>query len=132
FDTGKVRRQIDRVDLEKPLLKSGTSSGLTRSLFRLSGTQVRIFDDGVWLGIQGLEPIVMKGQYEVESGSIHNPFFITGDSGSAVFMKDPADGKLACIGIAIGKTSYDTTVVTPIGAVLDGLGLKDSDVTKFP
>ncbi|KAK3104608.1 hypothetical protein FSP39_006050 [Pinctada imbricata] len=72
----------------------------------------------------------MKGQYEVESGSIHNPFFITGDSGSAVFQKE-IDGKLVCIGIAIGKTSYDTTVVTPIGAVLDALGLTDSDVKKL-
>ncbi|KAK3104578.1 hypothetical protein FSP39_005305 [Pinctada imbricata] len=135
FDTGRARRKISKHDLEKPLLKSGTSSGLNRSLFRLDGAQVRIIEEGAWLGMDEQLPITMKGQYEVESGSkepgsLNKPFFIPGDSGSAVFAKEN-DGTLTCIGIAIGITSYGTTVVTPIGAVLDALNLKDTDVTTF-
>ncbi|KAK3108255.1 hypothetical protein FSP39_004268 [Pinctada imbricata] len=73
----------------------------------------------------------MQGQYEVNSDSKYTPFFIPGDSGSAVFIRETT-GSLTCVGIALGKTSYGTAIVTPIGAVLDELHLQDSDVTKFP
>ncbi|KAK3089106.1 hypothetical protein FSP39_000860 [Pinctada imbricata] len=130
YSSGVVHRSIGEDDIEKPLLKSGTSTGLTRSLFRLRGSQVRIFPNGAWLGTNGENLIVMKGQYEVESCNVSKPFFSAGDSGSAVFLKEP-NGQLACIGIAIGMTSYHTTVVTPIGSVLDALELSDEDVTRF-
>ncbi|KAK3100201.1 hypothetical protein FSP39_016154 [Pinctada imbricata] len=130
YNTGAIRRTIIPDDFNKPIIKSGTSTGLTRSSFRLIGAEVRIIDHDVLAGTQDNEPIVMKGQYEIEPCHDLRTFFDSGDSGSAVFMKD-SDGSLSCIGIAIGKTSYHSTVVTPIGAILDALGINDSDVTRF-
>ncbi|KAK3083038.1 hypothetical protein FSP39_012337 [Pinctada imbricata] len=127
---GKVRRVIKETDLDLPVLKSGSTTGLTRSNFKLDGTEVRIFEEGNLLGMKDRRPIVMKGQYEILPGSEQNPFFIPGDSGSAVFLREP-DKSLVCIGIAFGKTTYNTTLVTPIGAVLDSLGLDDKSVTHF-
>ena len=113
-----------------PLIKSGTTTGLTRGLFKLCGTQVRIAKDGVMLADGKSAFQVMKGQYEVEKREDLNPFFSPGDSGSAVFVKD-LSGDLTCVGIAIGMTSYGTTVVTPITAVLDALKLNGDNVKKF-
>lgn len=130
YANGKVRRDIRETDLDLPVIKSGSTTGLTRSYFKLDGAEVRICNEGNILGMKDAEPIVMKGQYEIVAGTKHSPFFIPGDSGSAVFLREP-DQSLVCIGIAIGITSYDTTVVTPIGSVLDSLGLTDASVTQF-
>ena len=115
---------------ELPLIKSGTTTGLTRGLFKLNGTQVRIAQDGNLLTDGKSEFQVMKGQYEVEKCGNLSLFFVPGDSGSAVFMKDES-GNLTCVGMAIGTTSYGNTVVTPIKAVLEALSLDENNVMQF-
>ena len=65
---------------------------------------------------------VMFGQAEIESHTYSNPFFDKGDSGAMVFCVDDADRDiLKCIGLAIGHTSYDTCIMTPIKHILKSL-----------
>ena len=125
--TGKITRDVNDFR-EKPLIKSGTTTGLTQGYFKLYGTEVRIHNGPLSYGDGSSPNTVMRGQYEIRR-QIHPDFFDKGDSGSAVFVKN--DDELICIGLAIGTTSFGTTVVTPIGAILDRLNLKESQITRF-
>ncbi|XP_053391968.1 uncharacterized protein LOC128554682 [Mercenaria mercenaria] len=51
------------------------------------------------------------------------PFAAEGDSGSLVFKKEE-NGELVSVGIVEGKTSFGTTVVTPIKPILQKLGVQ--------
>ena len=124
---GSVTRDGD-VFREKPLIKSGTTTGLTQGYFKLNGLEVRIHNGPLSYGDGTSKHIVIRGQYEIKK-QIQPYFFDKGDSGSAVFVKN--DEELICIGLAIGTTSFGNTVVTPIGAVLDALKLKESQITRF-
>ena len=127
YEMGNITRDVN-VFREKPLLKSGTSTGLTRGFFKLNGLEVRIHNGPLSYGDGTSRDVVMRGQYEIQK-QVYPYFFDKGDSGSAVFVKD--GNELICIGLAIGITSFGTTVVTPIGEILDALGLLENQVTKF-
>ena len=127
YEMGYITRNVNTFR-EKPLIKSGTSTGLTQGFFKLNGLEVRVHDGPLSYGDGTSRNVVMRGQYEIQK-QMYPYFFDKGDSGSAVFVKDGT--KLICIGLAIGITSFGTTVVTPIGEILDALGLKENQVTRF-
>lgn len=117
FDNAYIKERIDEKDVKKTIIKFGCKTGLTRGAFRLKGCSVRIAEQTPF----NSPNVVMKNQYEILSIGPTN-FFQPGDSGSAVFLVDD-NNQLHCIGIAIGCTSYNSAIVTPIVPVLNALGL---------
>ena len=62
-------------------------------------------------------------QIEILSVTKYEQFFKGGDSGSLVFMPLGNVPELYCIGLAVGWTSYDSCIVTPIENVFKKLDL---------
>ena len=110
-------RQNRRTDV----IKVGSQSGLTRGSLYLTETFVRVSNRDMIL--PGGDKVEFYNQMEIQSHAGSKAFFELGDSGSLVFMP-LKDNELHCIGLAIGKTSYSSCLVTPISAVLERLGLK--------
>ena len=104
------------------VIKVGSQSGLTRGSLYLTETFVRVSNRDMVL--PGGDKVEFYTQMEIQSYAGSKAFFELGDSGSLVFMP-LKNNELHCIGLAIGKTSYSSCLVTPINAVLERLGLKD-------
>lgn len=131
FSSGKILPQMDEPRIGHMVVKCGATTGLTHGLLALDGSIFRMENQEMRLP----EPpahhsprIVMYRQYLVES--LKNcKFFKMGDSGSLVFMHDRGD--LKCIGMAIGSTSYDGCIVTPIEAILEAFENRHFDDPPF-
>ena len=123
FTSGKVLVRDELKDNRRTdVIKVGSQSGLTRGSLYLTETFVRINNREMIL--PGGERVEFYNQMEIQSHAGSKAFFELGDSGSLVFMALRND-ELHCLGLAIGKTSYSSCLVTPISAVLDKLGLRD-------
>ena len=102
------------------VIKVGSQTGITRGVLYLTDSYVRasnremILPDG--------NKVEFFNQIEVLSLSGGTVFFDLGDSGSLVFMPSK-DGELLCVGLAIGRTSYFSCMVTPIEKVFEELQL---------
>ncbi|KAK3108200.1 hypothetical protein FSP39_002996, partial [Pinctada imbricata] len=135
FSNGSYDLKITSELRRKPLVKSGNTTGFTGGHFVLAGSQIRypfsakLIAEGAHLKSQHFH-----GQYEV-SGRDGEPFSLMGDSGAAVFLVKEEDS-LSCIGMVIGHHQIDNgvrrTVVTPIGPLLDALGLEPRNISQFP
>ncbi|XP_052764628.1 uncharacterized protein LOC128206300 [Mya arenaria] len=69
-----------------------------------------------------LKPLVLHKQYEIKALSMDKSFADFGDSGAFVYCWRSTDD-LVCVGMIVGGTSYDTTVITPINSILKTLGV---------
>ncbi|KAJ8311557.1 hypothetical protein KUTeg_010912 [Tegillarca granosa] len=130
FDSGSVKKEINPEDTPKIIIKFGSNTGLTRGAFRLNGVQVRVKRKINLTTPINPQTFTMKGQYEIQSVGPKD-FFQPGDSGSGVYIVDE-NKQLHCIGIAIGCTSYRSTIVTPIKDVLEALDLPSKLKTFKP
>lgn len=123
FTSGKV---LTRAELKEnrrtDVIKVGSQSGLTRGSLYLTESFIRINNREMIL--PGGETVEFYNQMEIQSHAGSKAFFELGDSGSLVFMA-LKNNELHCIGLAIGKTSYSSCLVTPISDVLHRLGLQD-------
>lgn len=73
--------------------------------------------------------IPFYNQIEILSLNDSTVFFDLGDSGSLVFI--PIEDELYCVGLAIGRTSYYSCLVTPIEHVLKALNLNEDSLMDF-
>ncbi|KAJ8313562.1 hypothetical protein KUTeg_008123 [Tegillarca granosa] len=121
FDSGSIKEHMTQRDANRPIIKFGSETGLTKGVFTLNGPDVKISQQVGFESPCGNHTLIMKNQYEIQQiGNI--PFFKPGDSGSGVFLVDD-QRELHCIGMAIGCTSYGSAIVTPIGEILEALAL---------
>jgi len=117
LDTGSIIESISSADRRRPVVKFGSTTGLTIGSFVLDGAHVLIKEQQ--FDINDQPTYVFRGMYEIRC-DIENAMR-DGDSGSGVFLIDRDEDTLHCIGIAIGRTDYGSTIVEPIGQVLDAL-----------
>ena len=129
FASGKVQiGDIPQNQRRNCVIKYGNVSKLTAGHLHLSGLHVRSVNEELGItecsgGMECTKKFKMFYQQEIKSSSSY-PFFEAGDSGALVFMlNDPEGNDLHCIGIAIGVTSYQSCIMTPIDAVLSKLQL---------
>ena len=115
---------MTRIQLEEyrrnDVIKIGSQSGLTRGSLYLNGVYVRTNNREMVLPDE--KKVEFFNQMEIQSHYGSKAFFELGDSGSLVFMP-LKNNELHCIGLAIGKTSYLSCIVTPIDEVLRRLEL---------
>lgn len=71
--------------------------------------------------------LTLYNQLEI-IGTDNTPFSDKGDSGSLVMIEGP-NGERFCVGIVEGGTSYGSTIVTPVGPILEQLNV--SSLTCF-
>jgi len=117
FNNG-LSQSSANIDTLTQVIKAGSETHLTRGLPVAYGIQVRPLSTS--LGIPRMRKTYpMKGQIEIASLDGHASFQL-GDSGSAVFTVKQ-DRTLECIGMAIGYTTYNSVIVTPIQSILDAL-----------
>ncbi|XP_062587312.1 uncharacterized protein LOC134248945 [Saccostrea cucullata] len=109
--------------------KSGQSSQFTQGCLKLNGFSGKYLESIELLS----NPSASSGFYYYSQLEINHikglkDFAQPGDSGALVFQIDSQecdkDDKLVCIGMVVGGTSIDTTVVTPIASVLEELNVK--------
>ena len=129
YSSGKIHAgAIPRSQLRNPVIKYGNESKLTVGHLHMSGLHVRSENEEIMLceyndGMESTAKFKMFYQQEISSIT-PGPFFKIGDSGAFVFLLKDNEGKeLECIGMAIGVTSYNSCVMTPIDAVLNKLQL---------
>lgn len=128
FESGQILETIGETERRNDVVTYGAESGLTRgalnvdgSYVRIESKELRIFEKDLF-GTLKENVFTMYHQREVLNIGDRN-FFELGDSGALVFML--FDNKRSkCVGMAIGKTSYGSCIITPIASVLDSLGLK--------
>ncbi|XP_069114869.1 uncharacterized protein [Argopecten irradians] len=126
FNNGWLETNVRNIAASQTVFKFGSVSDVTRGVLDVSGCDVRPLSTILGLP-RNTGAAHMINQYQVFGVYPSLSFFLEGDSGSAVFMKEPVRGELVCIGMAIGHTNVDinkfpSTVVTPIGAILNALG----------
>ncbi|XP_069135618.1 uncharacterized protein [Argopecten irradians] len=123
FTSGKIFKQADtKFEPGPKIIKCGIKTGLSLGTLAFESTspraQVKV-TDGMCSVQRGSSEIVLKGQMLVDDKE-PNPFFLPGDSGSAVFVN--IDNSLECVGMGIGKmTSSPQTLVTPMKDIIDAL-----------
>ena len=129
YSSGQIKvGAIPRNQQRNPVIKYGNVSKLTVGHLHMSGLHVRSENEELGLtenndGMESTVKFKMFNQQEILSTS-PGPFFKVGDSGAFVFMLNDTEGKnIQCIGMAIGVTSYNSCIMTPIDAVLDKLQL---------
>ncbi|KAK3598316.1 hypothetical protein CHS0354_029225 [Potamilus streckersoni] len=133
---------IANPDLQKlwgrrDVLKFGRSTGLTQGLLLLENAMFKIHNASLSLPNDMPLPhgypssnFIMKGQFLIQNVGTE-PFFIPGDSGAGVYVvtgHHHGESKLALIGIAIGSITSGECAMTPIGRVLEALGLNESNI----
>ncbi|XP_062602796.1 uncharacterized protein LOC134264521 [Saccostrea cucullata] len=105
-------------------VKFGASTGLTRGTLCLNGICVKWTDDFITLGnLNSVCDILYFKQLQIQ-GHQNLSFAQPGDSGALVFQVDSDDTngqRLVCIGMVVGGTSDNKTVVTPIVPILNAL-----------
>ncbi|XP_033729581.1 uncharacterized protein LOC117318738 [Pecten maximus] len=132
FTSGKIFKQEEKkVELGYKAIKCGLMTGLTVGTLAFNSTrcraQVKVTDNSCSVLMNG-NSCILKGQLVVDR-TTDNPFFIDGDSGSAVFVQN--DNSLECLGIAIGGIkSSQQTLVTPIGDVLRELKEQNEEASR--
>lgn len=110
------------------LIKVGSQTGVTRGMLYLTDTFVRISNREMIL--PGGEKLEFYNQIEVQSLGGSSAFFDLGDSGALVFMP-LKDDELHCMGLAIGRTTYFSCLVTPIENVFKELHLDPKGFIDF-
>ncbi|KAL3878070.1 hypothetical protein ACJMK2_035703 [Sinanodonta woodiana] len=130
FLGGTVRMDIDFSDAQgKRVIKSGSTTGLTKGSLALNGMMIRIQDCRYHfperMNWNELCSVVMKNQYMVQNHRY--PFCTYGDSGAGVYLVENEQNKLSLIGILVGLLN-EYSIVTPIGPVLESLHLSPEDV----
>lgn len=115
FDSGKAYGP-SRLYNEMEVFKYGSTTGKTsgKLLKQSPVITVRLLAD------QFPANLVMHNQLEIKG--INEVFADLGDSGASVLI-DEHNEELFCVGIVEGITSYDITIVTPIGPVLEKLNV---------
>ncbi|XP_033729583.1 uncharacterized protein LOC117318739 [Pecten maximus] len=120
FTSGKIFKQEEKkVDLGYKTIKCGIMTGLSVGTLAFNSThcqaQVKVTDHLCSVPVHG-NSLILKGQLVVNK-TAGQEFFMQGDSGSAVFVKN--DNSFECLGLAIGGiVSSQQTLVTPIEDVL--------------
>ena len=129
YSSGKIQvGPIPRSKQRNTVIKYGKESKLTIGHLHMSGMHIRAVNVELGLtenndGMESTVKFMMFNQQEIFSSS-PGLFFKAGDSGAFVFMMNDSEGKdLHCIGMAIGSTSYNSCIMTPIDAVLEKLQL---------
>ncbi|OWF50624.1 hypothetical protein KP79_PYT22781 [Mizuhopecten yessoensis] len=124
YNNGAILPDIKKFGTSNFVVKFGSETHLTKGYLRVDGAQVRPLSTA--LGLPSMKAkFYMKNQYEIIGDKSGINIFQPGDSGSAVFMLEGTS--LHCIGLAIGRTTHGTAVVTPIQAILAALG-SDADI----
>ncbi|XP_056007785.1 uncharacterized protein LOC125666670 isoform X2 [Ostrea edulis] len=109
---GKIPDKLDSV------VKYGAVTGFTIGNLYHSPVHVRFVQES--LNLPGnLHSAIMCDQIEIRNLP-HGQFFVCGDSGSFVFCINP-DKTLSCLGMAVGLTSRESCLVTPIGRILENI-----------
>ncbi|KAK3598397.1 hypothetical protein CHS0354_019800 [Potamilus streckersoni] len=137
FEDGMVITNPDFEQLaNKRVYKFGRTTGLTQGLFVLDGAMLKVHKASLSLP-EGMpipyghfsNSFIMKGQFLVQKVG-NDQFFSSGDSGAGVYVvkRKRGENKLALVGIAIGSITSGECAMTPIGSVLEALGLKESSI----
>ena len=137
FNSGETKLVLESHDRNKDVVKIGSATGITRGDFFLYGTSVRLSDLDIPLDQSPQQfqsrNLRFKKQYEIMPRHLQT-FAKPGDSGALVFLIDTAEDKtdkFICIGMVVGGTSHSSVVVTPIGEVLEALGLPKKTLHQF-
>ncbi|XP_056007393.1 uncharacterized protein LOC125666144 isoform X3 [Ostrea edulis] len=110
--SGSIPNKLDSV------VKYGAVTGFTIGNLYHSPVHVRFVQEN--LNLPGnLHSAVMCDQIEIQNLP-QGQFFKVGDSGSFVFCINP-DKTLSCLGMAVGLSTRESCLVTPIGRILDNL-----------
>ena len=119
FDSGEVVKCIHEVPIPSIVVKYGATTGHTFGTVRLFGPAVHAHTTSF---IPEQDKVQLHQQLEVFSPSPSDlKFSDEGDSGSLVFLQ--SDQNIRALGLLVGGTTYGTTIVTPMWAVLSKLDL---------
>ncbi|XP_060085563.1 uncharacterized protein LOC132564975 [Ylistrum balloti] len=134
YNSGSIQRDLTHFGTTHIVFKFGSESDITKGTLDVYGVNVRPLLTVLGLP-SGSGQAEMNNQYQVFGAYPTMTFSQLGDSGSAVFMKTTGTDQLTCIGMVIGyayigTNPFPATVVTPIGAILDGLG-QDYSIASF-
>ncbi|XP_056007396.1 uncharacterized protein LOC125665437 isoform X2 [Ostrea edulis] len=110
--SGQIPNKLDSV------VKYGAVTGFTIGNLYHSHAHVRFVQESLKLP-GDLHCAVMCDQIEIQNLP-HGQFFVCGDSGSFVFCINP-DKTLSCLGMAVGVSTRESCLVTPIDRILDNL-----------
>ncbi|KAL3862078.1 hypothetical protein ACJMK2_008073 [Sinanodonta woodiana] len=126
FPSGHCTKIEDRME-GCEVVKFGATSGITRGLISHNCLHAKRSD------VKDLAfKDVMYNQMEITSLDGFDGFAQQGDSGAIVFMAYRGNRRqLVAVGMVIGGTTSNTTVVTPILDVLKALGLRNLSFKSF-
>ena len=124
YDTGKISREYS--DLRgKYVVTYGKETKFSIGIQRMQGITIRPIHSAV---SHGAASYILDCQIEVLNVPDNSRKFAQcGDSGAPVFIF--SEGQLSTVGLVTAGTSWNTTIVTPIGAVLRSLQL--DELTHF-
>lgn len=118
---GSIIRNISPNVLNQVVYKCGCKSGFTWGQFSDGKISCKFLD------CRG-NVASLQNQYEIIA--THDQFFLSGDSGAAVYVKN--EDEFCLLGIAIGSDlSGEQLYMTPISAVLKALG-SSYEINCFP
>ncbi|KAJ8304764.1 hypothetical protein KUTeg_018347 [Tegillarca granosa] len=110
------------------VIKCGATTGLTMGMLCGEGIYARMENIHMRFGGNSQIHFEFYNQYDVFSLQ-HHAFFKSGDSGSIVLVG--LGQNLGAVGMAIGQTTYGSSIVTPIEDILKKLELSEENVTAF-
>ena len=117
FNSGEVIKCINEVPKPCNVAKYGAGTGHTSGTVRLFGPAVRV--------TSYVPEVLLHQQFEIVSSLPNEAFSKEGDSGALVFLLSDLNSGLniRALGLLVGGTSHNTTIVTPIWAVLGKFNL---------
>ena len=126
FDRGKSYG-FSRIS-DVPVFKVGSTTHITAGRFQMNEPAISVrtcpYDVNTGSHILTLHNQLEVVPMDVDLSTQQCKFSACGDSGSLVLMKRiEEDNEYICIGMVEGGTSYGTSIVTPIGPILQACGV---------
>lgn len=121
FTSGEIIHDFEEIKHPCTVVKYGAETRHTVGILRSCGSAVHKRSPSFNLN----DKVQLHQQLEILAIKDGRPFAAEGDSGALVFLFSRTGDKtcIRALGLLVGGTTYGSTIVTPIWAVLKKLGL---------